>query len=407
MSACMRSLYSSDQWAPGFSLLLSLGPEVGSVLLSLGDFRAPVFSLRMDRGEAGLEGEFELFMQLLGTYCGLLRLSCHHNGIVAIGYDVCISFIARIRPWFAGGCSNSSAKVRKLRECAGDQMAVIQLIDSRKRDLGGFVVRRVLPAETRQMVGPFIFFDHLGPVRFQPGEGIDVRPHPHIALATVTYLFAGSLLHRDSLGSVQEIKPGDVNWMSAGEGIVHSERTPPESRPQGPHVHGIQSWVALPDGMEEGKPTFAHTAAAALPHLKLGEATLAVIAGHAFGAKSPVEVLWPTLYVDAQLPPKAMLEIPPEYAERAVYAVEGRLSIGDTQLDEGQLAILKPGATVPVRAVSASRMLLLGGEAFATPRFIEWNFVASSRERIDRAKRRWRAQEFPAVPGETEFIPLP
>ena len=150
-------------------------------------------------------------------------------------------------------------------------MAVVQLIDSRKRDLGGFVVRRVLPAGTRLMVGPFIFFDHLGPTRFQPGEGIDVRPHPHIALATVTYLFAGSLLHRDSLGSVQEIKPGDVNWMSAGEGIVHSERTPPESRPQGPHIHGIQSWVALPDGQEEGEASFAHTAAAALPHLKLGE----------------------------------------------------------------------------------------------------------------------------------------
>jgi redox-sensitive bicupin YhaK (pirin superfamily) len=286
-------------------------------------------------------------------------------------------------------------------------MAVIQLIDSRKRDLGGFVVRRVLPAGTRLMVGPFIFFDHLGPTRFQPGEGIDVRPHPHIALATVTYLFAGSLLHRDSLGSVQEIKPGDVNWMSAGEGIVHSERTPTESRPQGPHIHGIQSWVALPDGQEEGEPSFAHTAAAALPHLKLGEVTLSVIAGHAFGAKSPVRVLWPTLYVDAQLPPGATLEIPPEYAERAVYVAEGRLSIGDTQLEEGQLAVLEPGTTIPVRAVSASRMLLLGGEPFATPRFIEWNFVASSRERIERAKRRWRAQEFPAVPGETEFIPLP
>jgi redox-sensitive bicupin YhaK (pirin superfamily) len=286
-------------------------------------------------------------------------------------------------------------------------MAVVQLIDSRKRDLGGFVVRRVLPAGTRLMVGPFIFFDHLGPTRFQPGEGIDVRPHPHIALATVTYLFAGSLLHRDSLGSVQEIKPGDVNWMSAGEGIVHSERTPTESRPQGPHIHGIQSWVALPDGQEEGEPSFAHTAAAALPHRKLGEVTLSVIAGHAFGAKSPVRVLWPTLYVDAQLPPGAALEIPPEYAERAVYVAEGRLSIGDTQLEEGQLAILEPGTTIPVRAVSASRMLLLGGEPFATPRFIEWNFVASSRERIERAKQRWRAQEFPAVPGETEFIPLP
>jgi redox-sensitive bicupin YhaK (pirin superfamily) len=286
-------------------------------------------------------------------------------------------------------------------------VAVIQLIDSRKRDLGGFVVRRVLPAATRQMVGPFIFFDHLGPTRFEPGEGIDVRPHPHIALATVTYLFAGSLLHRDSLGSVQEITPGDVNWMSAGEGIVHSERTPPESRPQGVHIHGIQSWVALPDGKEDGMPSFAHTAAAQLPHLKVGEVTLSVIAGHAFGAESPVQVLWPTLYVDAQLPPGATLEVPPQYAERAVYVVEGRLSIGETELNEGQLAVLGPGATVPVFAVSAARMLLLGGEPFAMPRFIEWNFVASSRDRIERAKARWRAREFPAVPGETEFIPLP
>lgn len=288
-----------------------------------------------------------------------------------------------------------------------NQVAVIQLIDSRQRDLGGFVVRRVLPSDTRQMVGPFIFFDHLGPTRFPPGGGIDVRPHPHIALATVTYLFAGSLMHRDSLGSAQEIAPGDVNWMSAGEGIVHSERTPAQSRPQGPRIHGIQSWVALPDGEEEKKPSFVHTAATALPHLKLGEATLSVIAGHAFGAKSPVRVLWPTLYVDAQLPAGATLEVPPEHADRAVYVVEGQLSIGETQLNEGQLAILEPDIIAPVHAVSAARMLLLGGEPFATPRFIEWNFVASSRERIERAKERWRAREFPAVPGETEFIPLP
>jgi hypothetical protein len=206
---------------------------------------------------------------------------------------------------------------------------------------------------------------------------------------------------------VQEIKPGDVNWMCAGQWIAHSERTPPESRPQGPHIHGIQSCVALPDGKEEGSPSFAHTAASALPHLKLDEVTLSVIAGHAFGATSPVQVLWPTLYVDAQLPRGATLEVPPEYAERGVYVVEGRPSIGETQLNEGQLAILEPGATVPVRALSDVRVLLLGGESFATPRFIEWNFVASSRERIERAKERWRAQEFPAVPGETEFIPLP
>ncbi len=286
-------------------------------------------------------------------------------------------------------------------------MAVIQVIDSRQRDLGGFVVRRVLPAGGRQMVGPFIFFDHLGPTRFPPGEGIDVRPHPHIALATVTYLFSGSLLHRDSLGSVQEIRPGDVNWMSAGEGIVHSERTPLESRQGGPHIHGIQSWVALPDGEEDGEPGFSHTPAASLPHLKLGEVNLSVIAGHAFGVKSPVRVLWPTLYVDVELPPGATLDVPSEHRERAVYVAQGALRIGCTELSEGQLAILEPAASGPLRAVCAARILLLGGERFPTPRYIEWNFVASSRVRIERAKQRWRAQEFPAVPGETEFIPLP
>ncbi len=286
-------------------------------------------------------------------------------------------------------------------------MAVIQVIDSRQRDLGGFVVRRVLPCGARQMVGPFIFFDHLGPTQFPPGEGIDVRPHPHIALATVTYLFSGSLLHRDSLGSVQEIRPGDVNWMSAGKGIVHSERTPMESRPRGPHIHCIQSWVALPDGEEEGEPGFAHTPAASLPHLKLGQVNLSVIAGHAFGMESPVRVLWPTLYVDAEIPPGAMLNVPPEHRERAVYVVHGSLSIGRTELSEGQLAILEPAGSDPLRAACAARILLLGGEPFPAPRYIEWNFVASSRELIERAKERWRAQEFPAVPGETEFIPLP
>ena len=286
-------------------------------------------------------------------------------------------------------------------------MTVVQVIESRQRDLGGFVVRRVLPSSGRQMVGSFIFFDHLGPTQFPPGQGIDVRPHPHIGLATVTYLFSGSLLHRDSLGSVQEIRPGDNNWMSAGEGIVHSERTPPKSRPSGSHIHGIQSWVALPDGEEDGKPWFAHTAAASLPRLELGAVNLSVIAGHAFGVQSPVRVSWPTLYVDAELAPGATLDVPPEHTERAVYMAQGRLIIGETQLTEGQLAVLKPGASVTVRAVSAARILLLGGERFAKPRFIDWNFVASSRERIERAKERWRAREFPSVPGETEFIPLP
>src|SRR5271167_2484845 len=217
-------------------------------------------------------------------------------------------------------------------------MAVLQIIDARERDLGGFVVRRVLPFEGRQMVGPFIFFDHLGPTQFAPGSGIDVRPHPHIALATVTYLFAGSLEHRDSLGSVREIHPGDVNWMSAGRGIVHSERTPQAARAAGELVHGIQSWVALPDGLEDGEPTFVHYPAAVLPKRVADGVDLSIIAGDAFGLHSPVPTLWPTLYVHAQLTSGATLEVPPDHVERAVYVVEGELMVGEVRVPAGELA---------------------------------------------------------------------
>jgi redox-sensitive bicupin YhaK (pirin superfamily) len=273
-------------------------------------------------------------------------------------------------------------------------MTTLQVIGSRQRDLGGFVVRRVLPAASRQMVGPFIFFDHLGPTQFAPGYGIDVRPHPHIALATVTYLFSGSLQHRDSLGTVQEIRPGDVNWMSAGHGIAHSERTPPAARASGERVHGIQSWVALPDGHEDGEPTFEHYPAS-------------TIAGEAFGLRSPVVTLWPTLYVHAQFAHGATLEVPADHGERAVFVVQGELVIGDTPLAEGELAVLEPETNVKLRALGDTRAMLLGGAHFPTPRFIWWNFVASSEERIERAKGRWERQQFPPVPGESEFIPLP
>ncbi|MDP9083731.1 MAG: pirin family protein [Pseudomonadota bacterium] len=283
----------------------------------------------------------------------------------------------------------------------------IQVIDSRERDLGGFVVRRVLPAQGRQMVGPFIFFDHLGPTQFAPGSGIDVRPHPHIALATVTYLFSGSLEHRDSLGTVRVIRPGDVNWMTAGRGIAHSERTPPESRVAGGQVHGIQSWVALPDGAEDEEPSFVHYPATLLPTRKSGEVDLTLITGEAFGLRSPVSTLWPTLYVHAQFTHDAMLEVPPSHTERAVYIVEGALAAADARLKPGELAILQPGSTVSLRALGDARAMLLGGESFATPRYIWWNFVASSQERIERAKARWQRRDFPPVPGETEFIPLP
>jgi redox-sensitive bicupin YhaK (pirin superfamily) len=286
-------------------------------------------------------------------------------------------------------------------------MGILQLINARQRDLGGFVVRRVLPAQGHQMVGPFIFFDHLGPTQFDPGRGIDVRPHPHIALATVTYLFEGSLEHRDSLGNVREIRPGDVNWMTAGEGIAHSERTPHLARAAGAKVHGIQSWVALPDGQEDVEPSFTHYPAQVLPQRVLDGATLSVIAGEAFGLRSPVVSLWPTLYVHALLTQDGTLQIPAEHEERAVYVVSGELALDENRIGEGQLLVLEPGASPTVRAVRETRAMLLGGKRFPAPRYIWWNFVASSQERIALAKDRWAKRRFAPVPGETEFIPLP
>jgi len=286
-------------------------------------------------------------------------------------------------------------------------MTVLQLIDSRERDLGGFSVRRVLPYEGGRMVGPFIFFDHLGPAQFEPGHGIDVRPHPHIALATVTYLFSGAMEHRDSLGSVREIRPGDVNWMTAGRGIVHSERTPQAARAAGPRIHGIQSWVALPDGEEDIEPSFNHYPAAALPRFTADGVELTIVAGESFGLRSPVVTLWPTLYVDAHIWQGARLDVPTEHDERAIYVAQGAIEIGEIKLAAGQMAILKPAAALTLRAIGDTRAMLLGGRRFTTPRHIWWNFVASSQERIKYAKERWEKQQFPAVPGETEFIPLP
>jgi redox-sensitive bicupin YhaK (pirin superfamily) len=286
-------------------------------------------------------------------------------------------------------------------------MDKLQVFDGRQRDLGGFVVRRVLPHQTRQMVGPFIFFDHLGPTQFDPGHGIDVRPHPHIALATVTYLFSGSLEHRDSLGSVREIRPGDVNWMTAGRGIAHSERTPQIARAAGQNIHGIQSWVALPDGEEDIEPSFVHYPAGVLPRLKIGAVDIKVIAGTAFGLTSPVATLWPTLYVEVNFAQGATLEMPVEFQERAVYVVSGELGIGGAAVKEGQMAVIGTGELCTLRAHQDSRVMLLGGDRFSTARYIWWNFVASSHERIELAKQRWSKGEFASVPGETEFIPLP
>jgi redox-sensitive bicupin YhaK (pirin superfamily) len=286
-------------------------------------------------------------------------------------------------------------------------MTILQVIDGRERDLGGFAVRRVLPHEGRKMVGPFIFFDHLGPAQFAPGTGIDVRPHPHIALATVTYLFSGSLRHRDSLGSVLDIHPGDVNWMTAGTGITHSERTPPAERASGAPIHGIQSWVALPDGHEDVEPGFNHHAAQELPQRDADGVELSVIAGHAYDMQSPVATSWPTLYVDARMHSAATLAVPADHEERAVYVAVGEMELEGTRLQEGQMAVLAPGGQPRMRALRDARIMLLGGGRFPTPRHIWWNFVASTPERIETAKQRWKMQRFPPVPGETEFIPLP
>ena len=286
-------------------------------------------------------------------------------------------------------------------------MTNLEVLDSHQRDLGGFVVRRVLPAASRQMVGPFIFLDHLGPTKFAPGYGVDVRPHPHIALATVTYLFAGSLEHRDSLGSVREIHPGDVNWMSAGSGIAHSERTPQTARAAGEYVHAIQSWVALPDGQEDGDPSFVHYPASTLPTRVEDGVALTLITGKAFGLHSPVRTLWPTVYAHLQFAPGAALEMPSDEADLAVYVVQGDISVGDVTVAAGQLAVLEPGRAHSLRAPGDARAMLLGGQRFPTPRHIWWNFVASSQERIERAKERWQQRQFAPVPGETELMPLP
>ncbi|MET0389140.1 MAG: pirin family protein [Polyangiales bacterium] len=283
------------------------------------------------------------------------------------------------------------------------------VIHGRPRDLGGFSVGRVLPAPQRRLVGPFVFFDHMGPVDFAPEHGIDVRPHPHIGLATVTYLFGGEIVHRDSLGSLQTIRPGDVNWMIAGRGIVHSERTSPELRANGQHLHGIQAWVALPTEQEEGEPQFFHHPVSSLPKITLPGVTMRLIAGHAYGQRSPVAVASPTFYLDAQLEAAASLTLPSpdEHAERAFYVVSGRIRLGDTEHEPRSLVVLREGQAATITALEPSQLMLLGG-AHLGERVIEWNFVATTHERIEQAKANWQARRFPLVPGdEHDFIPLP
>jgi redox-sensitive bicupin YhaK (pirin superfamily) len=285
--------------------------------------------------------------------------------------------------------------------------AVETVIIPRARDLGGFEVRRALPSPKRQMIGPFIFFDQMGPAEFLTGQGIDVRPHPHIGLATVTYLFEGEILHRDSLGTVKAIRPGDVNWMTAGAGITHSERTGPDKRASGQPMFGIQSWVALPKSHEDGTPAFEHVARADLPTIEAEGKRVRVIAGTLWGETSPVKAAWETIYADAILEAGASLPIPSVHEERALYTLSGTVEIAGDRFGPGQLLVFRPGDAITVRAVEAARFLVLGGDTMDGPRHIWWNFVHSDRDRIEAAKAAWKAQAFPAVPDETEFIPLP
>ena len=281
------------------------------------------------------------------------------------------------------------------------------VIVPRARDLGGFEVRRALPSSSKQMIGPFIFFDQMGPSEFLLGEGIDVRPHPHIGLATVTYLFRGEIMHRDSLGTALPIRPGAVNWMTAGHGIAHSERSSPGERARGARLFGIQSWVALPARVEETAPAFAHHEQASLPFIEGEGKQIRLIAGTLFGKRSPVPTFSEMFYADALLDPGAQLPLDPGHEERGIYVAEGRIRVAGDAFDAGQLLVLRPGDAITVTAEKTSRLMLLGGEPMDGPRHIWWNFVSSRQERIEQAKADWKAGRFDAVPGEIEFIPLP
>jgi redox-sensitive bicupin YhaK (pirin superfamily) len=286
--------------------------------------------------------------------------------------------------------------------------AVEQVIVPRTVDLGEFQVHRALPSGQSRMVGPFIFFDHFGPAVFRAGNGVDVRPHPHIGLATVSYLFDGEIVHRDSLGNAMPIHPGAVNWMTAGSGIVHSERTAPERRSGGEPLHGLQLWVALAAKDEETAPAFVHTAAKDIPELREDGLTMRVIAGAFGGLRSPVTTSWDTLFVEARLKAGTALPLEASYEERALYVITGEIDIGGVAFGPEKLLVLRPGDRVAVRAIQDAHFVVVGGAAMDGPRHIWWNFVSSRKDRIEAAKADWQAGRFPIVPGDTrEFIPLP
>ncbi len=291
------------------------------------------------------------------------------------------------------------------RSCDAIEIVIVP----RVRDLGGFSVRRALPSARRQMVGPFIFWDQMGPAEFALGEGIGVRPQPHIGLATVTYLFEGEIVHRDSLGSAQVIAPGDVNWMTAGKGIVHSERSAEEWKAKANRrMFGIQSWVALPKAAEEAAPEFFHHGAVSLPLIEAEGKRVRVIAGSLFGQTSPVRTFSEMFYADVALDAGAKVPLSAEYQERAIYIASGTVEIAGDRFESGRLLVFRPGDEITVAGIEPGRLLFLGGEPMDGPRHIWWNFVSSSRERIEQAKEDWAQKRFDIVPGdETDFIPLP
>ena len=295
-------------------------------------------------------------------------------------------------------------------ECrfTADEIDPIQtVVIPRTSDIGGFEVRRALPSRQQRMVGPFVFFDQMGPGEFLTDQGLDVRPHPHIGLATVTYLFSGRVMHRDSLGTALPIEPGAMNLMTAGQGIAHSERTPVDDRKLPSRLYGIQAWVALPAASEECPPDFSHHPEASLPVIDHDGAHVRLIAGSLFGATSPVPTASETLYADIAMQPGARLPIDAAAEERALYLVDGTIEIAGDRHEAGRLLVLRPKDVLTVTAVTPCRLMLLGGAPMDGPRHIWWNFVSSRKERIEQAKADWKAGRFTAVPGDTEYIPLP
>jgi redox-sensitive bicupin YhaK (pirin superfamily) len=280
------------------------------------------------------------------------------------------------------------------------------VIEPHTKDLGGLTVRRCLPSPQRKMIGPFIFFDHAGPAHFKPGEGLDVRPHPHINLATITYVFEGEILHRDNLGMIQPIRPGEINLMVAGKGIVHSERTGPELRAAGHNLHALQLWIALPEEDEECEPAFHHYGSDELPTLDKDGVALRVMIGEAYGLKSPVRTFSPTLYIEASLESGATLSLPDHISERGLYLISGQVRMKDHIIDPHQMIAFDQTDGISLTAVENTRLALVGGEPLGK-RKIWWNFVSSRPERIEQAKQDWQQNRFAPVPEETEFIPLP